>query len=268
MKNIIPLISAVKQNKVKKIFICLVLLNYFSLSMTGFIYAATELSDRQLDHVYAEGIFFDFDVSFGSLSDLNSQLISPQKPASPTAVQSPNAKVKMLDPAKPLAPQNPQKPVLSSDQQESASSAPSASSQQTIETPQAIQVTQNLPSQQNSAEAPLQITLRDLPAEIFGGSDGLSAINASDAQGAPETTFSVDISPQNSSFPVTQSGSNNVFVGDQSQQYLSSLVNVNAAGSVVPVLLNIVVNINSKIENMSSVNNVDLSNYYRFQIRG
>jgi hypothetical protein len=58
--------------------------------------------------------------------------------------------------------------------------------------------------------------------------------------------------------------SNVVMVSDSSQQNLSSLVNVNAAGSIVPVLINIVININSQVDKLENSNNLDLSNYYRY----
>jgi hypothetical protein len=62
------------------------------------------------------------------------------------------------------------------------------------------------------------------------------------------------------------SGMNMVVVGSQSQQYLSSLVNVNAAGSIVPVLLNLVININSSVGNLTNVNKLNLTDYSRYQI--
>jgi hypothetical protein len=57
------------------------------------------------------------------------------------------------------------------------------------------------------------------------------------------------------------SGSNVVMVDDYAQQHLSSLVNVNAAGSVVPVLINIVININSTVDVLSNTNTLNLNNY-------
>ncbi len=57
---------------------------------------------------------------------------------------------------------------------------------------------------------------------------------------------------------------NTVIVGDNSQQYLSSLVNVNAAGSFVPVLINIVINIGSQIDNLTNVNTVKLNDFFSY----
>ncbi|MDD5730343.1 MAG: hypothetical protein PHN57_04380 [Candidatus Omnitrophica bacterium] len=62
-------------------------------------------------------------------------------------------------------------------------------------------------------------------------------------------------------------GANTVVIGNNSQQYLSSLVNVNAAGSIVPVLLNLVININSSVNKVSNSNNLDFSTYSRFQLK-
>ena len=67
--------------------------------------------------------------------------------------------------------------------------------------------------------------------------------------------------------PNGTSGNNIVVIDALAQQNLSALVNVNAAGSIVPVLLNITININSTVGNISNTNNLDLQNYYRFQIR-
>ena len=67
--------------------------------------------------------------------------------------------------------------------------------------------------------------------------------------------------------PNGTTGNNIVVVDALAQQNLSAFVNVNAAGSIVPVLLNITININSTVGNISNANNLDLQNYYRFQIR-
>jgi hypothetical protein len=62
--------------------------------------------------------------------------------------------------------------------------------------------------------------------------------------------------------PLASGSSNLVVVDDLAQQHLSALVNVNAAGSVVPVLLNIVININSTVENLSTNNSLNLQNFF------
>ncbi len=67
-------------------------------------------------------------------------------------------------------------------------------------------------------------------------------------------------------FSVSNGGINIVDVSDASQQFLSALVNVNAAGSVVPIMLNITVIFNSNV-NLSNRNDLHLSNFNTFQVR-
>jgi hypothetical protein len=62
-------------------------------------------------------------------------------------------------------------------------------------------------------------------------------------------------------------GGNMLVIGAQSQQHLTSIANVNAAGSIVPVMINFVVNINSKVNNLTNQNNLKLEDYYRYQFR-
>lgn len=62
-------------------------------------------------------------------------------------------------------------------------------------------------------------------------------------------------------------GINIVDVGDQSQQNLSALVNVNAAGSVVPVMVNLTIIINSNVQSLSNLNDLNISNFNTFQFR-
>lgn len=57
---------------------------------------------------------------------------------------------------------------------------------------------------------------------------------------------------------------NSVSVEDSSQQNLSSLVNINAAGSVVPVQLNLTIIMNSTVGNVESNNNLNLNSYSTF----
>lgn len=66
--------------------------------------------------------------------------------------------------------------------------------------------------------------------------------------------------------PVGSSGLNAVFVNDKSQQFLSSFVNINAAGSVVPVMLNLMINVKSTITEATNTNNLDLTNFYDIKL--
>jgi len=63
------------------------------------------------------------------------------------------------------------------------------------------------------------------------------------------------------------SGTNNLNVSETAQQNLEALVNVNAAGSVVPIQLNLTVLINSSVENLNASNTMDLSSYSTFQLQ-
>ncbi|MFA5038821.1 MAG: hypothetical protein WC732_03985 [Candidatus Omnitrophota bacterium] len=265
MNNIVPVAPAVKQNKVNKFLRCFLTITYLSLSLTGFTYAATELSDSQMDTVYAEGIFFDFDVSFGTLSDVK----SPQTPSSPQAVHSPNINIKTVTPASPSVPKRPQEPAEVA--QGKAAAEPQEVSALTVPAAEQNPTVLQIDAAGKGGEGQFHITLQNVPIQELSAPQGQLSPeipSVTQSPSVPESSFSIEAAEpgMNNLMPFSP-GSNTVVVGDQSQQYLSSLVNVNAAGSVVPVLVNIVVNINSKIENMSSVNNVDLSNYYRFQIR-
>jgi len=69
--------------------------------------------------------------------------------------------------------------------------------------------------------------------------------------------------------PFTASGAalNSLNVSDTAQQNLSAMVNVNAAGSVVPVQINLTVLMNSSVENLSNFNDLNLSNYSVFTVK-
>lgn len=87
-----------------------------------------------------------------------------------------------------------------------------------------------------------------------------------DTPQAPETPQIPDIG----GLTLTASGnggSNIVRVEALSQQYLSSLVNVNAAGSVVPVILNITININSTVQSLANTNSITISNFNSFSFQ-
>jgi len=62
-------------------------------------------------------------------------------------------------------------------------------------------------------------------------------------------------------------GLNVVNVADQSQQFLSSIVTVNSAGSTVPVQINLTVIINSTVGTLSNVNDLKISNFTTFQFQ-
>lgn len=82
--------------------------------------------------------------------------------------------------------------------------------------------------------------------------------------GAPISISASEVTP-----PAGQpSGAQNlVYVGNTAQQYLSSLINVNAAGSVVPILVNFVININSTVQNIQNTNKLNFEDHYRYYFR-
>ena len=58
-----------------------------------------------------------------------------------------------------------------------------------------------------------------------------------------------------------QGSVNSVQVEDAAQQGLHSLINVNAAGSVVPIQLNLTIITNSTVGNITNSNSLNLNNY-------
>jgi hypothetical protein len=81
------------------------------------------------------------------------------------------------------------------------------------------------------------------------------------------TEINLNVGGETMTFQPLSSGTNVVNISDSSQQFLSSLVNVNAAGSIVPIQINIVINIDSAVQSIANTNNLDLKNYFKFSIR-
>lgn len=116
----------------------------------------------------------------------------------------------------------------------------------------------------SNADGKLQIDV-DSPTAFNPGESIVSAVSDKvEIPNMPTQQFNPGVY---SVSPNGTTGNNVVVVDALAQQNLSALVNVNAAGSVVPVLLNITININSTVGDISNTNNLDLQNYYRFQIR-
>jgi len=92
---------------------------------------------------------------------------------------------------------------------------------------------------------------------VAGQNNGKFAVAVSDqsvgAAGAPLFTAS---SPGSQNF---------LNVTDTAQQNLEALVNVNAAGSVVPVQLNLTVLVNSNVGNLNLSNQLDLNSFSTYQ---
>jgi|GEM_PF-2099001 len=224
---------------------------------TGFASQAQVLSDDELDQVHAEGIFFDFNVSFGNIDDLigkTSQSTTPS--SSQNAVQQTgSSNVTIISPTQPLTPAQPTAP-----------------------TPVSTQNTAATPASQDTSAAALTANTAAtvIPTDIPGGSIAQNVIQTGVSISDPSnyttnaamptvtptgTQTLVDIAPTGSNTV------NSVVVSDLSQQNLSALVNVNAAGSVVPILLNITININSTVGSVQNNNSLDLQNYYRVNMR-
>ena len=263
------------------------------------------LSDEELDNVQAEGLYFDFDVSFGDLNNLaGSQDIKlfnipaanlnlgdrKEDAVIPADVIN---KIKAL-----IAPYMVYNIAISDNaalESTPAESTPLASTPATTTapldtTPAPSAISQSLASEAVSLSVP-GITATAQPENVSVSTSQSSAANnilpaASTSVTQPSPSSSSDVLrlditaggkdsanltaasfvPANMLPLTANNGSNIVNVSDYSQQYLSSLVNVNAAGSIVPVMLNITVNINSNIGTISNNNTLDLRNYYRFQL--
>ncbi|MCM8775676.1 MAG: hypothetical protein NC930_04925 [Candidatus Omnitrophica bacterium] len=121
----------------------------------------------------------------------------------------------------------------------------------------------------------IQINDSNVPAanNLLSGSFGEESLNnnSSDFSETPRTIDLYTPTTPEASLPtvtaLNRSGMNVVLIGDQSQQYLSALVNVNSAGSLVPILINLVINIDSNVGSLSNHNELNFEDHYRFQIR-
>lgn len=67
--------------------------------------------------------------------------------------------------------------------------------------------------------------------------------------------------------PAASTGTNVVDISGAAQQQFGGIVNVNAAGSIVPVQINLTVLINSTVQNLESVNTLNMSNYTALQVQ-
>lgn len=252
-----------------RLILVVTFISYFTSDC--FAGAAKVLSDEELDNVQAEGLYFDFDVSFGDINDLlgtkdiklfniptsNLNLGTRKEDASiPADVMD---KIKVL-----IAPYMVNNIAITGTNAASESATLAS-----------------VPGITAIAQPENASVSTTIPLDITGGSSQSSTANnilptsASDILRLDITTAGKDSTKLTAAslmptgtMPVTaNNGSNIVNVSDSSQQYLSSLVNVNAAGSIVPVMLNITVNINSTIGSITNNNALDLRNYSKYLIR-
>lgn len=268
--------------------------------MDVFAAQARLLTDEELDGVHAEGLFFEFDVSFGDITDLvNNSFAMNSFLKDKGIVQASNKDIKVLKDINPLAEQmeniknlSPQDIVSQNSsnniQTASISDTTAISQDDPFATSELVNNDNNImpvsvqsidnPGSDLSVSQPTVTNDTPLQINLFAGNDENGNVNLTPMQEnyyAGEDTGSGDfdmpeLPESNSGITVSPAGNgsyNVVIVDDLAQQNLSSMVNVNAAGSVVPVLINITININSTVESISNQNSLDLSNYYKFNLK-
>ncbi len=238
-------------NPVRKGFVIfmltLLLTNSIFISAKGgdlFAAEARQLQDDELDIVYAEGLSFNYSGIVGKATEMINNGLAPVNKLTAQGTISGGANTKagpVVNPVvSPVAPTAPVVPggeitVAGDNSAQEPLTQPVLTPADNGNLPSATQIAENAGSV--IEENPLQI-------DVTVGNSGSNNLGEAG---------------------VLNPGTNNVvMVTDSSQQNLSSLVNINAAGSIVPVLINIVININSKVDNLANNNNLDLSNYYRF----
>lgn len=253
---------------IKKILGIMSLAMIFSYTVTasGFALEARVLDDSELDGVHAGGLNVNFDnivtalatptapVAPQSPGGVNSpgepappagDIALPAQPVNPVSPATPAEPVSPVDPVGPVAPNNPT-PVAQTPTAPSSPSAPNAPFEPTAPT------APSAPDAPNAPQGPLSL-------DVLAGSDN--------------GKFSVAVNGNSSSngrplFTMTNPGGalNSLTVADTAQQSLSALVNVNAAGSIVPIQLNVTVLMNSTIEHLNNNNTLDLSSFTTFQV--
>jgi len=260
------------------------------------------MSDYELDQVHAGGLNLDFDKFLGSFSsasdtvskggvadtaaalskpivvDNNGKKVQiveikspslPKMPTAPTAPKGLNASLKQDEPEVPLT--LAMIPEIASSAVEHAtanvSSIPTAPVSVATNVPD---VTAEVNSVSNNAASvvspvsPVAPTAPQAPTApamrfdvVAGQNNGKFAVAVSDQSvGVPGAPLFTASSPGSQNF---------LNVTDTAQQNLEALVNVNAAGSIVPVQLNLMVLINSNVGNLSVSNQLDLNSFSTFQ---
>lgn len=233
---------------------------------------AQVLTDEQLDQVNAGGLNFNFDSMLGSANTTadsmsksqvatqnfvgqhpmvvnpeNSALqvvVVPNQPASPTSPQAPSVSAATVAPTTPQAVQD--VPFVSS---EVASSLP-------VETVAAVSVaaeTPNVPAAVTALPAASVTPAQPATPQIV---DVVAAMGR-DMQVSFASGSASSVMP----FTTTSGAMNSISIADTAQQQLRALVNVNAAGSIVPVQINLTVLMNSTVGQVNNRNDLNLSNY-------
>lgn len=250
------------------------------------------LTDEELDQIYGEGLNLNFDNFLGSINEVSEKVskdifssidttagrvISTRSSEvkifeKDTSPQDPTAKLDTLD-VKPsieiaelsslptnTANSSESGTTVSTEVQPesvmpsvSTESLPSPDSKQSLSQPSSAAQSTELPEQQNAATQP--VTFNVLAGS--GGESGLEvAVSDSNGQSVAPPTFSAN----------NIGAVNNIDIGGSAQENLSALVNVNAAGSVVPVMLNLTVIMNSDVGSINNSNQLNLSNMTTYRM--
>lgn len=195
------------------------------------------LSDHELDAIYAGGLNFNFEGFLGS-GNSGTENVGHNPAINNTAEQTsfvvnPNApNVEIAKPGAPTAPAGPISPVSPAGPVDPADPA-----------------SPSLPSSPAAPAAPASSTVPNPPMVVD------AVINKN---GSFEVAFQLNSGVTPRAF--SQAGVFNALnVTDTAQQNLSAMVNVNAAGSIVPIQINLTVLMNSSIDHLSNFNQLDVS---------
>lgn len=157
---------------------------------------------------------------------------------------------------------------------EGAPAGISAASQPVFMSETAIPATPSTPSIASTPSAPSSPSLPSTPSAPYSAvAPTLPSAPKAPTVDVIATTggkFSVSVDANSGINPVPFSASNGynfLSVSDTAQKNLSAVVNVNAAGSVVPVQVNLTVLMNSTVENISNFNDLKLNHYTTYQVQ-
>jgi hypothetical protein len=244
------------------------LVHVVSLSSCGFVFAAAavELQDEELDTIHAQGLSLKYDVTMR----MPGNPLSPRSPSVPLqgVIHRSNinnaAIAKAIDSMKsirsPRSPDAPSNPGLNLTANNSSGQSVQSSGNVDLY-PYVLPPITVTPGESGYLGGGPVV---QVDAGATQNSDPLTEVSpALGSNGPQQLTAEPDQSNVNL-LPSVNPGANVVAVDDTAQQYLSSLVNVNAAGSIVPVLINIVIDMNSKVEELSNTNRIDLHTISRF----
>lgn len=235
------------------------------------------LSDAELDQISAGGLNFDFDALLGSANTI-SENMSKAPVSNPSAgdqggiIVTPNSAIKVIAPVSPTAPATPTVPVSpTTPATPTAPAAPmTAISPTDPVSPIAPEPVAALSIEQNSIVTPIAPELPVSPTEPAGVSapEPVRTLDLMATLGEKRQFEVLSNSTGASPVPLSTSGAiNSVDLSGAAQQNLSAMVNVNAAGSIVPVQINLTVIMNSTVQNLSNSNSLQVNNYTTSRMR-